>query len=120
MVSRGAPSKLANIYKMNDIKARKWLQAIGRATSAVLGDMDEPMEHKLSEIKADQEDVIGYVTTGDLSLRGEGFALGMIPMVQYVALRRQAQWLAQPAVMVKICDLDAMMSRVAYLELLDM
>ncbi|KAL4080491.1 hypothetical protein J3A83DRAFT_4366820 [Scleroderma citrinum] len=48
--------------------ARKWLQAIGRATSAILRDMDEPMEHKLSEIKADQEDVIGYVTTGDLSL----------------------------------------------------
>ncbi|KAL4062384.1 hypothetical protein V8B97DRAFT_1996767, partial [Scleroderma yunnanense] len=40
MVSRGAPSKLANIYKMNDIKARKWLQAIGRATSAILRDMD--------------------------------------------------------------------------------
>ncbi|KAL4080500.1 hypothetical protein J3A83DRAFT_4366830 [Scleroderma citrinum] len=105
---------------MNDIEARKWLRAIGRAASVVLGDMDEPMEHELSEIKADQEDVIGYVTTGDLSIRGEGFALGTIPVVQYVALRRQAQRLAQPAVMVKIRDLDATTSRVAYLELLDM
>ncbi|KAL4080470.1 ribonucleases P/MRP protein subunit POP1-domain-containing protein [Scleroderma citrinum] len=92
MVRRGAPSDLANIYKMNDIEARKWLRAIGTTSSAVLGDADEPTEHELSEIKADQGDIIGYVTTGDLSLsRGEGFALGAIPVAQYVALRRQAQ-----------------------------
>jgi len=47
---------------------------------------------QLAEIKAEQEDIIGYVTTGDLSLsRGDGFALGAIPVVQYVALRKQAQ-----------------------------
>ena len=46
---------------------------------------------QLAEVKAEQEDIIGYVTTGDLSLsRGEGFALGAIPVVQYVALRKQA------------------------------
>ncbi|KAL4075123.1 hypothetical protein V8B97DRAFT_1944546 [Scleroderma yunnanense] len=83
---------------------------IGRTVSAVLGDADEPTEHE----------IIGYVTTDDLSLsRGEGFALGAIPVVQYVALRRQAQRLTQLVVVVKSRDQDATTSRVAYLKLLD-
>ena len=84
-------------------------------------------------------DIIGYVTTGDVSLsRGEGFAIGAIPVVQYFALRKQAlryvhvflmysfcllrlvpDRLSQPSVLVKIRDRDCTTCRVAYLELLD-
>ena len=46
---------------------------------------------ELGDIKSSQTDVIGYVTTGDASLlRGEGLAIGAIPVVQYLALRKQA------------------------------
>ena len=83
-------------------------------------------------------DIIGYVTTGDVSLsRGEGFAIGAIPVVLYFALRKQAlryvhvflmyscllrlvpDRLSQPSVLVKIRDRDCTTCRVAYLELLD-
>ena len=50
MARRGAPSNLANIYKMNDIEARKWLRVIGKGASAVHGDIDEPMEHEVRNI----------------------------------------------------------------------
>jgi len=48
MAGRGAPSDLANIYKMNDIEARKWLRAISKKASGAHGNVDEPMEHEVS------------------------------------------------------------------------
>ncbi|KAI6125839.1 NUC188 domain-containing protein [Pisolithus croceorrhizus] len=120
MVGRGVPNDLASIYKMNDIEARKWLVAMRHSASAGTNDDEAPNESVLGDIQAAQEDIIGYVTTGDTSLsRGEGFALGAISVDQYLALRRQAQRLSQPAVVVKIRNRDATVSRVAYIELLD-
>ncbi|KIJ61144.1 hypothetical protein HYDPIDRAFT_97259 [Hydnomerulius pinastri MD-312] len=92
MIGRGAPSDLANIYKMDDVEARKWIKAFSKKGAARLGDTSDLSEHDLGEIKPAQEDVVGYVTTGDVSLvRGEGFAIGAIPLMQYLALRKQAQ-----------------------------
>ncbi|KIJ57486.1 hypothetical protein HYDPIDRAFT_120576 [Hydnomerulius pinastri MD-312] len=120
MIGRGAPSDLANIYKMDDIEARKWIKAFSKKGAAKLGDSSDSNEHDLGEIKPAQEDVVGYVTTGDVSLtRGEGFAIGAIPLVQYLALRKQAQRLSQSSVLVKIRNRDTTMCRAAYLELLD-
>lgn len=81
------------------------------------------------------------MTTGDVSLaRGEGFAIGAIPVVQYFALRKQAlryvhvffflvcafclltfvlDRLSRPSALVKIRDRDGTTCRVAYLEPLD-
>ncbi|KAF9233375.1 ribonucleases P/MRP protein subunit POP1-domain-containing protein [Melanogaster broomeanus] len=109
MVTRGAPTDLANIYRMNDIEARKWLRAFSTQGHAKLADADEP-----------NEQVVCYVTSGDASLlRGEGFAIGAISVMEYLALRKQAQRLTRPSVLVKIRDRDATTCRVAYLELLD-
>ncbi|KAI5991699.1 ribonucleases P/MRP protein subunit POP1-domain-containing protein [Pisolithus orientalis] len=120
MVGRGVPSDLAGIYKMDDIEARKWLAAIRQSTSVGTDDAETQTEDGLGDIRPAQEDIIGYVTTGDASLsRGEGFALGAISVVQYLTLRRQAQRLAQPAVIVKFRNRDSTVSRAAYLELLD-
>ncbi|KAH7885023.1 ribonucleases P/MRP protein subunit POP1-domain-containing protein [Phlebopus sp. FC_14] len=92
MVGRGAPSDLANIYKMDDVEARKWIKAFDKRDPTRLGGDSEPNEYELGDVKASQEDIVGYVTTGDISLlRGEGFAIGAIPVVQYFALRKQAQ-----------------------------
>lgn len=53
MAGRGAPSDLANIYKMNDIEARKWLRATNKRGSDTHGNVDEPMEHEVSWAIAD-------------------------------------------------------------------
>ncbi|KAI9566167.1 ribonucleases P/MRP protein subunit POP1-domain-containing protein [Boletus coccyginus] len=122
MVRKGAPTDMANIYKMDDPEARQWIRTFKKRGQGAPNDIDssEPNEHELGEIKPLQTDIIGYVTTGDASLlRGEGFAIGAIPVVQYFALRKQALRLSQPSVLVKIRDRDATTSRVAYLELLD-
>jgi len=40
--------------------------------------------------RAPEEDIIGYVTTGHYSLsRGEGFALGAIPLTRFLELQAQ-------------------------------
>ncbi|KIK12154.1 hypothetical protein PISMIDRAFT_121406 [Pisolithus microcarpus 441] len=132
MVGRGVPNDLASIYKMNDIEARKWLAAMRQSASARTRDDEAPDEREvrawpsiqidlhLGDIQPAQEDIIGYVTTGDTSLsRGEGFGLGAISVDQYLTLRRQAQRLSQPAVVVKVRNRDATVSRAAYVELLD-
>jgi len=122
MVRRGAPTNMANIYKMDDPEARKWIKTFEKQSqgAADWGDSSEPNENELGEIKPPQVDIIGYVTTGDVSLsRGEGFAIGAIPVVQYFALRKQALRLSQPSVLVKIRDRDCTTCRAAYLELLD-
>ncbi|KIK93095.1 hypothetical protein PAXRUDRAFT_829342 [Paxillus rubicundulus Ve08.2h10] len=120
MVRKGAPTDLANIYKMDDVEARKWVKAFSKPDPAECPDSNEPNEQALGEIKPVQADIIGYVTSGDVSLsRGEGFAIGAIPVMPYLALRKQAQRLAQPSVLVKIRDRHATLCRVAYLELLD-
>ncbi|KAG6379369.1 ribonucleases P/MRP protein subunit POP1-domain-containing protein [Boletus reticuloceps] len=122
MVRRGAPTDMANIYKMEDPEARKWIKAFEKETqgTAEWADSSKPNDYELGEIKPAQTDIIGYVTTGDVSLlRGEGFAIGAIPVMQYFALRKQALRLSQPSVLVKIRDRDGTTCRVAYLELLD-
>ncbi|KAF8120269.1 ribonucleases P/MRP protein subunit POP1-domain-containing protein [Boletus edulis] len=93
MVRRGAPTDMANIHKMEDPEARKWIKAFEKETQGAgeWADSSKPNEYELGEIKPAQTDIIGYVTTGDVSLlRGEGFAIGAIPVMQYFALRKQA------------------------------
>ncbi|KAG8214891.1 hypothetical protein J3R82DRAFT_10062 [Butyriboletus roseoflavus] len=93
MVRRGAPTDMANIYKMDDPEARKWIKTFEKQSqnAANWDESSKPNEHELGEIKPPQTTIIGYVTTGDVSLsRGEGFAIGAIPVVQYLALRKQA------------------------------
>ncbi|KAG9308789.1 hypothetical protein JVU11DRAFT_11414 [Chiua virens] len=119
MVRRGAPTDLANIYKMDDPEARKWIKTFEKGSQGATG-LSEPNEIELAEIRPPQSDIIGYVTTGDVSLaRGEGFAIGSIPVMQCLALRKQALRLSQPSVLVKIRNRDGTTCRVAYLELLD-
>ncbi|KAH0832348.1 hypothetical protein J3R83DRAFT_13364 [Lanmaoa asiatica] len=123
MIQRGAPTDMANIYKMDDPEARKWIKTFGKQSQCATnwGDSNEPNEHELGDIKPPQTSIIGYVTTGDASLsRGEGFAIGAIPLVQYLALRKQTFKVCEHFQCVRsIRDRDGTTCRVAYLELLD-
>lgn len=50
MVRRGAPTDMANIYKIDDAEARKWIRASGkqsRDAATHQGDSDEPDEHRV-------------------------------------------------------------------------
>ncbi|KAF8547670.1 POP1-domain-containing protein [Imleria badia] len=118
MVRRGAPTDMAHIYTMLDPEARDWIKAFEKPSPK--GGSSELEGHELGEIKPPQEHIIGYVTTGDASLaRGEGFAIGAIPVVQYFVLRKQALRLSRSSALVKVRDRDGTTCRVAYLELLE-
>jgi ribonuclease P/MRP protein subunit POP1 len=50
MVRRGTPTDLANIYKMDDVEARKWLKAFSKPDPAECPDSDEPNEQDVSDL----------------------------------------------------------------------
>ncbi|KAG2087135.1 ribonucleases P/MRP protein subunit POP1-domain-containing protein [Suillus discolor] len=113
MVSRGAPNDLAIIYRIDDDEARKIIKENGKMREGA--DANEP-----AEAAPPQTSIIGYVTTGNMSLsRGEGFAIGAIPVSVLLELRQQAQRNEESHPLVKIRDRAGMVCRAAYLELLD-
>lgn len=45
---------------------------------------------QLSELSANEGDIIGYVTTGDYSLsRGRGFAVGSVSVIQLIRILQE-------------------------------
>ncbi|KAG0698380.1 ribonucleases P/MRP protein subunit POP1-domain-containing protein [Suillus ampliporus] len=113
MVSRGAPDDLAIIYRLDDVEVTKCIKEKGKVSEGA--DTNEP-----PEAAPPHTSVIGYVTTGNVSLsRGEGFAIGAIPVSVLLELQQQAQSNGESRPLVKIRDRAGMICRAAYLELLD-
>ncbi|KAG2038684.1 ribonucleases P/MRP protein subunit POP1-domain-containing protein [Suillus americanus] len=111
MVSRGAPNDLAIIYRVDDVEAKKIIQQNGKTRA----DANEP-----PEAAPPHTSIIGYVTSGNMSLsRGEGFAIGAIPVSVHLELQQQARRNGQSRPLVKIRDRAGMVCRAAYLDLLD-
>ncbi|EDR13388.1 uncharacterized protein LACBIDRAFT_230763 [Laccaria bicolor S238N-H82] len=91
MCSRGAPEDLSIIYSVGDEEARRWEKLLQNFTTSAMDPEEEtPEELELAEIVPPEESVIGYVTTGHFSLsRGQGFAIGAIPVTRFFELRQQ-------------------------------
>ncbi|KAG2357597.1 POP1-domain-containing protein [Suillus spraguei] len=113
MVSRGAPNDLAIIYRIDDAEAKKVIKENGKMRECA--DANEP-----PEATPPHTSIIGYVTTGNMSLsRGEGFAIGAVPVSVQLELQQQARRNGESRPLVKIRDRAGMVCRAAYLDLLD-
>ncbi|KAG2343311.1 POP1-domain-containing protein [Suillus weaverae] len=113
MVSRGAPNDLAIIYRIDDVEAKKITKEKGKTREGV--DANES-----PEAAPPHTSIIGYVTAGNMSLsRGEGFAIGAVPVSVLLELQQQAQRNEESCPLVKIRDRAGMVCRAAYLDLLD-
>lgn len=109
MCSRGAPEDLSIIYSVGNEEARRWEKLLQNFTTSAMDPEEETPEElqvrlgsifsesdlivgvsQLAEIVPLEESVIGYVTTGHFSLsRGQGFAIGAIPVTRFFELRQQ-------------------------------
>ncbi|KAG2135049.1 ribonucleases P/MRP protein subunit POP1-domain-containing protein [Suillus cothurnatus] len=91
MVSRGAPNDLAIIYRVDDVEAKKIIQENGKTREGA-------GTNELPEAAPPHTSIIGYVTTGNMSLsRGEGFAIGAVPVSVQLELKQQARRCGFPA-----------------------
>ncbi|KAG6811630.1 hypothetical protein H0H92_006499 [Tricholoma furcatifolium] len=85
MCKRGAPEDLAIIYKVSPDEAKRWEQALRNIQGF---DEETEEEKELSQMIPPESSVIGYITTGHFSLsQGQGFAIGAIPLVEFLALQ---------------------------------
>ncbi|KAH7927632.1 POP1-domain-containing protein [Leucogyrophana mollusca] len=119
MYGRGCPSDLAILYRLDDVEAKLWLELLSKDGGQVTqqGGSDVP---EVSEVIPSPDFIIGYITTGNFSLsRGQGFAIGALPVTKYLALKQQAQRLGQKSALIKIRDREGTTSRLASLALLD-
>ncbi|KAG6844608.1 hypothetical protein H0H87_005542 [Tephrocybe sp. NHM501043] len=91
MCKRGAPDDLAIIYRVTDDETKRWEKVL--ALRNARGGLDEETEEEaqLSSIVPLQSSIIGYVTTGHFSLsQGQGFAIGAVPLVNFLELQEQS------------------------------
>lgn len=111
LCGRGNPEDLALIYSVDDDEAGRWNEAeVNRKQGlpALLGEGEDETEVsavvvrrvsslaesrvQLSNLPASSDNVIGYVTTGHYSLsRGEGHAIGAVPVHRLLELHQQAE-----------------------------
>lgn len=129
MCSRGAPEDLSIIYSVGDEEARRWEKLLQNFTTSAMDPEEEtPEELELAEIVPPEESVIGYVTTGHFSLsRGQGFAIGAIPVTRFFELRQQTNRLhpnrmhvtsKELSPLVKVRNRNSQQCRAARLEIL--
>ncbi|CCL99258.1 uncharacterized protein FIBRA_01273 [Fibroporia radiculosa] len=106
LCGRGNPEDLAVIYRLDDVEAKKWYDAERIRKMGAGLQQEEENEHELSKLAPSQDAIIGYVTTGHYSLsRGEGHAIGAIPVRRLFELRQQAERLrVGPSLLVKVRD----------------
>ncbi|KAI0789808.1 ribonucleases P/MRP protein subunit POP1-domain-containing protein [Abortiporus biennis] len=139
MCGRGKPSELAVIYKLSDEEVQKWIEAItDRKTGSAPSkwDVDDHAEDEdegedenkdeddmceLSKKPPSQTDIIGYVTSGNLSLSlGEGYAVGAIPVAALFTLKEQAERLrCGNTYLAKLRNRQSTICRAIRLEVLD-
>ncbi|GLB38480.1 putative POP1-domain-containing protein [Lyophyllum shimeji] len=126
LCTRGAPEDLATIYSVDDNEAKRWEKVLRNSRDPKIAlDEETPEEVELSEIVPPQTSVIGYLTTGHFSLsRGQGYGIGAMPLVKYLALQEQTQRLRtsttspNPPLLVKIRNRSGQRCRAAHVEIL--
>ncbi|ESK94957.1 rnase p protein subunit [Moniliophthora roreri MCA 2997] len=113
--SRGAPRDLAVIYAIPEDELENAASSMDK--------IGQGEEYGLKNVPSDS--IIGYVTSGGFSLsRGEGFAIGAIPVKRWLGLKRQAQRLsnlenADKFLLVGVRDRGGHKCRLAHIQLLE-
>ncbi|KAK0201890.1 POP1-domain-containing protein [Desarmillaria ectypa] len=119
MHKKGSPEDLAVIYSMSDDELISWEKSTRKLVTDLAENDNRPEE---LGYKPESSPVIGYVTTGHFSLlRGEGFALGAVPLTNFLELREQARRLhkSETVVPVKIRNPASQSCRAAYIQVTD-
>ncbi|KAK0464529.1 POP1-domain-containing protein [Desarmillaria tabescens] len=120
MHKRGSPEDLAVIYSMSDDELMSWEKSTRKSITDLVEDDNGSEELGYAP---ESSPVIGYVTTGHFSLlRGEGFALGAVPLTEFFELREQARRLnkSETVVPVKIRNPASESCRAAYIQVTDL
>ncbi|PBK74850.1 POP1-domain-containing protein [Armillaria solidipes] len=120
MHKRGSPEDLAVIYSMSDDELISWEKSTRKSVTDLVEDDNGSEELGYNP---ESSPVIGYVTTGHFSLlRGEGFALGAVPLTTFLELREQARRLckSETVVPVKIRNPASESCRAAYIQVTDL
>ncbi|GJJ13300.1 hypothetical protein Clacol_007552 [Clathrus columnatus] len=114
----GAPNDLAAIYDIDPDEADKIRRLLsGKQAGDIYGDTDQ----KLSELTAENNRIIGYVTTGNYSLsRGQGLAIGTISLSRFITivLKEKQHHVNSYPFLVKIKDRNSLNCRVATIQIL--
>ncbi|THH20545.1 hypothetical protein EW146_g820 [Bondarzewia mesenterica] len=120
LLGRGSPEDLAVIYAVDDPEASKWMQVEQKKSHGWQGTEEMPGETELCEAVPPEENIIGYVTSGNYSLsRGQGFGIGAIPLAKLFELRQQSQRVRLDGLLVKIRNRDGTICRAAYIDILN-
>ncbi|KAG1733032.1 ribonucleases P/MRP protein subunit POP1-domain-containing protein [Suillus paluster] len=97
MVTRGAPDDLAIIHRLDDVEVKNFKEKGKMRDSLSLLSFGPCIRIDLlpdqpPEAVPPHTSIIGYVTTGSVSLsRGEGFAIGAVPVSVLIELQQQAR-----------------------------
>ncbi|KZT73935.1 POP1-domain-containing protein [Daedalea quercina L-15889] len=121
LCGRGNPKDLALIYRVDDEEAKKWNEAEALREQGIPSLLEvHADETELSKLAPSPAAIIGYVTTGHFSLsRGEGHAIGAIPVSCVFDLQQQAERLRTPdSLLIKVRDRSETICRAARLEIL--
>ncbi|TFK52515.1 POP1-domain-containing protein [Heliocybe sulcata] len=90
IVGRGSPEDRAMIYPAEDAELKEWIK-MRTTKQGWAGDIDIGGEEtQLGHTVPPSDAIIGYVTTGHYSLsRGQGFAIGAMPLTRVQELKQQ-------------------------------
>lgn len=90
LLGRGSPGELAMLYQTEDKDLRQWIKTRATNRGRILEDNEE--EPEVTHAIPSSDAIIGYVTTGNYSLsRGQGFAIGAVPLARIHDLKQQAE-----------------------------
>ncbi|KAF9454729.1 POP1-domain-containing protein [Macrolepiota fuliginosa MF-IS2] len=124
MFKEGVPEDMAMIYRVSDEEAASWEKLMEGGGKP--GERSVVNILQLANRQPPQGDVIGYVTTGHYSLsRGEGFALGAVPLTKLLELQRQQGRLHphladdRQTLLVKVRNINGQQCRPAHIKVLE-
>ncbi|ETW81747.1 RNase P [Heterobasidion irregulare TC 32-1] len=121
LISRGSPDDLAAVYLVDDQEALRWKAFGGRKDFGLQCTPEHTGgEVELTQIIPSQDDIVGYVTSGNYSLsRGQGYAIGAISLAKLCQIIEQSKRLQLVGSLVKLRNRDGVICRAAYIEILD-
>ncbi|KAK8864663.1 hypothetical protein IAR55_001913 [Kwoniella newhampshirensis] len=108
VLGRGSPGDMAMIYTLSALQREEWIGAYERGSLVQAGDISDLQQ--LGESIPAEEEIIGYTTTGNISLsRGTGHGLGAITLKGYLDLlgateRGSGEWKGRLLVRVRNRD----------------
>ncbi|KIJ54374.1 hypothetical protein M422DRAFT_221979 [Sphaerobolus stellatus SS14] len=115
---RGAPDDLAAIYQVGEVEGKEIRQLLSKKLKE--GDVEGDADEELSKLSVQDSPIIGYVTTGNYSLkRGRGHAIGAVSLVSLMAIMttETKSKVDSYSCLVKVKDRDSAVCRVATLKI---